>query len=429
MIRRHDAHESEGRDARRRIGEDMQQVMKGVRVLEVAQYTFVPAAGAVLADWGADVIKVEHPTKGDGQRGLLQVGGQANTGEINFLMEHSNRGKRSIGIDLSSEQGRALLYEIAKTSDVFLTNYLPGVRRKLGIDVEDLRAANPKIIYARGSAHGEKGPERERGGYDSTDYWARSGSGMGGRAAGDAPAMPPGPAYGDSLGGMTIAGGISAALFARERSGEPSIVDISLLGTGLWAMGAALTASMLASNDAGGGAASPAGAAYMNPLVGLFRTQEGGSLMLTMLQGHHYWADTIEHLGRPELAHDPRFATPEAFSDNANEVRKLLSEIFATATLEEWRTRLQAMKGQWGPFQTVAQIPGDPQVDANGHIVEIEVAPGQSFRVVANPVQFDETPPTLRKGPEHAQHTEEFLMDFGLDWEEISRLKEAGVIN
>jgi crotonobetainyl-CoA:carnitine CoA-transferase CaiB-like acyl-CoA transferase len=407
----------------------MQQVMDGIRVLEVAQYTFVPSAGAVLADWGADVIKVEHPTKGDGQRGLLQVGGQANTGAINFLMEHSNRGKRSIGIDLANEQGRALLYEIAKTSDVFLTNYLPGVRRKLGIEVEDLRAVNPKIIYARGSAHGEKGPERERGGYDSTDYWARSGSGMGGRAASDAPSMPPGPAYGDSLGGMTIAGGISAALFARERTGEPSIVDISLLGTGLWAMGAALTASMLASDEGGGGAASPAGAAYMNPLVGLFRTREGGSLMLTMLQGHHYWADTIEQLGRPELARDPRFATPQAFSDNANEARQILSEIFATATLEEWRTRLQSIKGQWGPFQTVAQIPGDPQVDANGHIIEIEVAPGQSFRVVANPVQFDETPPTLRKGPEHAQHTEEFLMDFGLDWDEISRLKKAGIIN
>ena len=159
--------------------------------------------------------------------------------------------------------------------------------------------------------------------------------------------MPPGPAYGDSIGGMTIAGGIAAALFARERTGEPSIVDISLLGTGLWAMGAALTASMLNSSGQGNPGA-PVGAKFMNPLVGIFRAQDGGSLMLTMLQGHTYWADTVLHLGRPELADDPRFATPEAFSENAAAAREVLQEIFGTAPLETWRDRLAEMKGQWG---------------------------------------------------------------------------------
>jgi crotonobetainyl-CoA:carnitine CoA-transferase CaiB-like acyl-CoA transferase len=406
----------------------MREVMKGVRVLEVAQYTFVPSAGAVLADWGADVLKVEHPTKGDGQRGLLRVGGQDNTGAINFLMEHSNRGKRSIGVDISLEEGRELLYELARSSDVFLTNFLPPALSKLKIDVADLRAVNPKIIYARGTAHGARGPEAMRGGYDSTDYWARSGSGMGGRPPGEAPAMQPGPAYGDSIGGMTIAGGISAALFARERTGEPSVVDISLLGTGAWAMGAALTGAMLA-GEGGASFAPPSGAAFMNPLVGIYRTKEGGSLMLTMLQGHHYWADTVQHLGRPELADDPRFATPEAWNENAAEVRELLVSIFETRTLEEWREPLGSMKGQWGPFQTTGQIPSDPQVVANGLIREVDAGDGSRFRLVANPVQFDETPPDLRRGPEHAQHTEEVLLEMGLDWERIAALKQAGAIN
>ena len=142
----------------------MSKVMEGVRVLEVAQYTFVPAAGAVLADWGADVIKIEHPVRGDAQRGFLRMGGFEIPPERNTIMEHPNRGKRSVGIDVGTHEGRELIYRIAKTADVFLTNFLPDARQKLKIDLEHIRAVNPKIIYARGSAHGDKGPGRLQGG-------------------------------------------------------------------------------------------------------------------------------------------------------------------------------------------------------------------------------------------------------------------------
>ena len=402
----------------------MYSVMEGVRVLEVAQFTFVPAAGAVLADWGADVLKVEHPERGDSQRGLLQVGGKDNTGAINFLMEHANRGKRSIGIDLVHAEGRELLYELARQSDVFLTNFLPGAREKMQIDVEHIRAANPNIIYARGSAFGDHGPERTKGGYDSTAYWARGGSGMGGKQAGDGPAMQPGPAYGDSIGGMTIAGGIAAALFRRERTGTPSVLDISLLGTGAWTMGCSLTGALLS----GGGSPIPAGAAFMNPLVGLYAAKDGLFLMLTMLQGHHYWADTCEHIGRPELIDDPRFATPEAFKENSDAASQELRETFVTATLEEWRDRLTSMKGQWGPFQTLEQLATDPQIHANGHLVDVDAGNGESFKLVSSPVLFDGEPPELRKGPEHAQHTEEVLLEMGFDWDRIGELKQSGAI-
>ena len=154
----------------------MTQVMKGVRMLEVAQFTFVPAAGAVLTDWGADVIKIEHPVRGDAQRGIKELQRFALDQRRNALMQHPNRGKRSVGIDISTPEGQELLYEIAKTCDIFLTNYLPSARQKLKIDVEHLRAVNPDIIYVRGSAYGEKGPERDKGGFDSTAFWARSGS-------------------------------------------------------------------------------------------------------------------------------------------------------------------------------------------------------------------------------------------------------------
>src|SRR5688572_25044130 len=188
----------------------MAKVMEGIRILEVAQFTFVPAAGGILADWGADVIKVEHPLRGDTQRGFVNFGGVPVDRDRNPLIEHPNRGKRSVGIDVSTPEGQEVLYELAKTADVFLTNYLPTIRQKNRFDLEHIRAANPNIIYVRGSAYGDKGPEREIGGYDGTAFWTRSGIGYAMTPEGMDGMLSQGmPAFGDSIGGMTIAGGIS----------------------------------------------------------------------------------------------------------------------------------------------------------------------------------------------------------------------------
>ena len=190
-------------------------------------------------------------------------------------------------------------------------------------------------------------------------------------------------------------------------------------------MGCSLAGSMLT----GQSAMPTAGASFINPLVGLFATKDGGFLMLTMLQGFPYWADTVAHIGRPELADDPRFASAEEFAKHHEEASVQLREAFATATLEEWRERLATMKGQWGPFQTMSQIPSDPQVLANGHIVDIDAGDGASFKLISSPVKFDETPFKLSKGPEHAQHTEEILLEMGLDWDRIAALKQSGAVN
>jgi crotonobetainyl-CoA:carnitine CoA-transferase CaiB-like acyl-CoA transferase len=199
----------------------MTQVMKGIRMLEVAQFTFVPAAGAVMTDWGADVIKIEHPVRGDAQRGIKELQRFAVDQRRNALMQHPNRGKRSVGIDVSTPEGQELLYEIAKTCDIFLTNYLPAQRQKLKIDLEHIRAANPNIIYVRGSAYGDKGPEREKGGFDSTAYWARGGSSVLVTPKElDGPLLQPGPAYGDTIGGMNIGPVCAAAHGVTPMCGE-----------------------------------------------------------------------------------------------------------------------------------------------------------------------------------------------------------------
>ncbi len=401
--------------------------MSGVRVLEVAQWTFVPAAGAVLADWGADVIKIEHPQTGDSQRGLRQLGHIQIDGERNPVMEHANRGKRSVALDMSNPDGHALLMDIARTSDVFLTNFLPDARAKLGIDVDDLRAVNPDIIYARGSAYGPLGPDAGTGGYDMTGFWSRAAGAMGSTPSDlDGVVPQPGPAYGDSMGGMTIAGGVAAALFERERTGTARVVDISLLGVGVWASGVAVNAALVSGQpwqtNPGGANVTP-----NNPLVGFYRTADGRFLALSMLQGMRYFRDFCRRVGVPELADDERFATYAGFTENAQVAIDVLREVISARPLAHWRDSLAGFDGQWAPVQNTAEVAADPQVRANGNIVSVE-QDGQSFDLVASPVLYDETPLQLAPMPEFSAHTEELVLELGGDWDRILALKESGAI-
>jgi crotonobetainyl-CoA:carnitine CoA-transferase CaiB-like acyl-CoA transferase len=402
------------------------QVLEGVRVLEVATWTFVPAAGAVLADWGADVIKVEHPQTGDPQRGLVTSGMIGGGGNIpNFMMEQPNRGKRSIGIDLRSEDGLELLYKLAETADVFLTSFLPAARQSMKIDVEHLRARNPNIIYVRGSGNGQRGPESERGGYDGATYFARGGHAL--CLTPDALEYPIGPraAYGDLPGGMTIAGGIAGALFRRERHGVPSVVDISLLSCAMWSLAPDIMASKIFNMPK----LPQGGDRLQNPnvLVNSYKTKDDRFLMLCMLESDKYWPDTCRQIGHPELIDDPRFVDHAARTENRRECMQALDAAFAERTLDEWRDELEDAEGVWAPYQFPIELHDDQQVQANGYLRPIEWDQG-TFDVVGNPVQFDETPPDLRRAPEHGEHTETLLLELGYDWDDIIRLKDAGAI-
>jgi crotonobetainyl-CoA:carnitine CoA-transferase CaiB-like acyl-CoA transferase len=397
--------------------------LDGIRVLEVAMYGFVPAAGAVLAEWGAEVIKVEHAVTGDPQRGLRQTGPLVVEGDPNPNVENANRGKRSIGLDMSVQEGREVLHELARRCDVFLTSFLPAARQKFTIDVDDIRALNPNVIYARGSALGPRGPESDKGGYDMTAFWCRAGA-----AATITPPdfegmiALPGPAYGDTISGTNLAGGIAAALLKRERTGEPSVVDVSLLGSGVWAMGhtVALTVHLgqrLVMN-APGTHGSPT-----NPLVALYKTSDDRYISFVMMQPTKFWPDVCQHIDRPELADDPRFASAEQIAAHTPDAVEILTKAIATRTLAEWSERFATLAGAWAPVQDTLQVAKDVQVRANDYIV-----PAGDLELVANPVQFDLTAPNAGPAPAFAEQTDEILSELGLDWDRIIELKTTGAV-
>jgi crotonobetainyl-CoA:carnitine CoA-transferase CaiB-like acyl-CoA transferase len=401
----------------------MTKPMEGVRVLEVAMYGFVPSAGAVLADWGADVIKVEHAVTGDPQRGLRQTGSYIIEGDPNPNIEHANRGKRSIGLDIARPEGKAVLLDLARRADVFLTNFLPASRSRLGIDIDDIRAVNPGIVYARGSALGPRGAEADRGGYDMTAFWCRGTSAASLTPPDIEGLISPPPAYGDTISGTNLAGGIAAALFRRERTGEPSVVDVSLLGSGLWTMGHGIAISLHLDRP---WAPPPHGAhaAPNNPLSGLYRTADDRYISFVMLQPGKFWADVCRHIGRPELVGDPRFATVDQLAANTAEAVKILREVIASRPLAEWAERFATLAGPWAPVQDTLQAAGDAQVRANEYILSTG-----ELELVSSPVQFDVSAPRLGPAPGFAAQTEEILLELGLDWDRIIELKQAGAVS
>jgi crotonobetainyl-CoA:carnitine CoA-transferase CaiB-like acyl-CoA transferase len=390
--------------------------MEGVRVVEVAQYTFVPAAGAILAEWGAEVIKVEHAVAGDAQRGLTNLGSVSAVGTFAPIIEHPNHLKRSVGLALEHPEARAILDELVAKADVFVTNFLPSARARLHLDVEDIRKANPRVIYVRGSALGQRGPGRDKGGYDSITYWCRGGSAQGVTPPNiDAMLGMPAPAYGDSIGAMTIAGGISAALFARERTGEPSVVDVSLLGVGAWANALSIATSLM--NDEPW-SAPPIGGLYgapTNPIAGIYKTGDGRWIAFTMLQVGRYWDDFCRHLGREDLLSDERFDSPEKVVANAPAASEIIAAEMASRPFAEWLERFATMEGPWEPVLNSLEVGNDPQLEINGGVGEVTDADGNRRRLVAAPVQFDE-------------HTDEVLRELGRTDQQIIDLKISGAV-
>ncbi|MFC5752436.1 CaiB/BaiF CoA transferase family protein [Actinomadura rugatobispora] len=394
----------------------------GLRVVELAQWVFVPVAGALLADWGADVVRIER-LEGDPYRGLATQGIGTDAGGVNLSMALANRGKRSVALDLRQEEGRAVLDELLKTADVFLTNFRPGALRRLGLDAETLTERFPKLVYARGNGYGPRGPDADLPGYDSSAFWAR-----GGMAHVLTPPDRDGPigqrgAMGDRNGAMALAFGIATALLRRERGGKGSVVDVSLLATAMWTLSSDVLSALQGHRPraASGNEASP------NPLVGVYATKDGRHIQLVFLQGDRYWADFCKLVGREELVDDPRFVDLAARRENRDACIAELKAEFARRTFEEWKDLLARIDAPWAPVQAVEELLQDPQVLANDYIGQV-VEDDVTYSLPTVPVQFDERPPDLRRAPEHGEHTEAVLLELGRTWEDIAALKDAGAI-
>jgi crotonobetainyl-CoA:carnitine CoA-transferase CaiB-like acyl-CoA transferase len=400
--------------------------MEGVRVIELAIYAFGPAAGAVLADWGADVVKVEHPQSGDPLRGLVAYGVKPGEGGVNYLWEVLNRGKRSIGIDVATDDGRELLLSLCEGADVFITNFLGPARQRLGIDADAVMARNPRIIYGRATGHGPKGPDADKGGYDGVSFWARSGVSIAAMDSDNQYPVPlPGPAFGDIQSGAHLAGGIAAALFQRERTGKGAIVDVSLYGSGLWA----LQPTIAGAHASGQERLAPLDRRHpANPLWNVYRTRDDRFLALSMLEGDRYWPAFCETVGRPELIADERFLTAEAREANNEACVEVLDELFSAHTLPEWKEILGRQEGPWSVTQTPRDAIDDPQAAANNFVQWVKYDNGATLPLVHAPAQIDGQPAVLGAAPGHGTDTDEVLLQAGLTWDDLIRLKVAGAI-
>jgi len=403
----------------------MGRPLEGIKVIEVAMWAFVPACGGFLSDLGADVIKIEPPT-GDPLRGLQTGALQDNKRNIDYSWESYNRGKRSITLDLKQEEGREVLMKLLADADVLLTNLLPRARRAMRIDADTIRKQFPNLIYASGSGVGPNGPESEKGGYDAITFWARGGlSSTMTEEGATRPVGPPGPAFGDTLSGSMLAGGICAAIAKRAMTGEASEVDVSLLGAAMWSQQRFICQSTADGVDR---FPRPAGGIPFNVLVHTYGTSDNRFIALCMLQADKYWADFCRVAGREDMAEDPRFANAGARRENAEACFAEMTSLFASKSLAEWREILAKQDGQWDVVKHVGELKEDEQVQANKYLQYVDYGDGTSIPMVSVPVLFDKQALPGRRSPELGADSDAILESLGYDEGGIIDLKVKGVV-
>ena len=393
--------------------------MAGVRVVDLGVFVAGPSTAAVLADWGAEVVKVEPPF-GDPFRHMVSIGPDG----VNPPFELDNRGKRSIGLDLSTDGGRGVLERLLGEADVLSSNLRLGTLEGLGLHPDALVERHPRLVVATMNGFGDRGPDRDRPSYDMGGFWARSGLAAMHTVDGAEPPILRG-ATGDHHSAMSLVAGICAALYARDRTGRGGHVGTSLLRNGLWGLGqdaAFLMRTGLEMGSGGGRRAAP------NPVYNPYRTADGRWLWLLGLQPDRHWPLVAVALDRPEWLADERFVDLPSRRQHGPALVALMDEVFATRTLAEWAQVLEEAGVWWEPVLTLAEALDDPQTRASGVRVEVG-ADGGPVPSVASPVDFDgHTPVAGGTVPTYGQHTAEVLSELGYDEAEVDALRAAGAV-
>ena len=394
--------------------------MRGVRVVELAQWISAPATGAILADWGAEILKVE-PINGDPFRWIFTTGA---TDPVNVLFELDNRGKRSVAIDVGRDEGRELLVELLSDADVFLTNMRPQWLEKCRIDYDTLATELPRLIYASVTGYGSNGAQRDRQSYDIGGFWARSGLAFAHTVEGGAPPTLRG-ACGDHTTGITLTAGVAAALFERERTGRGQHVTTSLLRAGMYILSQDLTMSLrLGGSLPMGGSRAEAG----NPMMNSYCDRDGKWFWLLGLQPDRMWPSVVRAVDRLEWFDDERFASLPERRLHARELVALLDEIFATKSRDEWAEIFTREDVWWEPVMSPPEVIADPQVAAAGAFIRAPAAEG-TVTMMNGPIDFsDSVVEPERACPMLGEHTDEVLLERGYDWDRIVELKVAGIV-
>lgn len=403
-----------------------QGLFNGVRVVELAQFVFVPGAGAMLADLGAEVIKIEDAQTGDPYRTIVIHDGRQ-TKSANLAMEQNNRSKKSLAIDLKTAEGKEVFLQLIETADVFLTSIRPQAIERLGLGVEALRERNPQLIYARGNGYGFKGAEANRAGFDGSSFWARGGFAHALRAGENVRPVRQRAAQGDHTGSISIAFGIASALYRRAMTGEPSVVEVSLLGTAMWVLSADICASQVPNYDE----SLLYSREFEQPLARAYATSDNRWVHLMFLDPQRYWPSLCERLDRPELAEDERFRTPDLRASNGRELCAILDELFAAKTADGIRTAFSNWDAPWEFIATIREVAADPQAAANDYLFDVRVSDGTPVRLVSSPVSIDGKPLQIdpSRAPLMGEHTDAILSDLGLDQDRISELHARKVVS
>ncbi|MBE0479979.1 MAG: CoA transferase [Dehalococcoidia bacterium] len=396
-----------------------QGAFEGVRVVEVAQWVAAPSAGALLADWGADVIHVEHPVKGDAMRGLTSAGGM----EVDWLFELDNRSKRSFSLDVSRPEGQSVLYRLLEKSDVLLTSLRPSELERYRIDYPSVSRVNPRLVFASLTGYGRKGPEREKRGYDITAFWARSGF-MATLREPDGPPVFPRGGMGDHISAIALAGGIAAALFARERTGTGQEVDVSLYNTGVWALSVDISCALAT------GQYPPLRKRSETPaMTNVYETKDNRWIYFAHLQQDPYWPAFCRALGLEGIENDERFNSIGPRMANNTELFNMVEAAMKKRALAEWLPVLDEHGLIYSTVQEATDIVRDEQAWANDFFTIAEHPTLGKVKLVANPIKLSKMPSSVKAtAPQFSQHTEEILLENGYSWDEIAGLKEQGII-